>query len=148
MTASTSLFAALLAKYLRFVQSFCSALLSRLREIDGDLLALNPYIESSSLDMVQRLLIITMRRANRVGQTNRCIGAAISLLELIDTALDTTPEDRAKAGETLSPRLVQASGDLGDGLFSKRHFINIDYVAKTSTSGERVASYILVKSSS
>jgi thiol-disulfide isomerase/thioredoxin len=91
---------------------------------DDDLRDLNPFIENSVLEITQRLLVVTMLRANRVGHTNRCIGSAISLLELLDKALASPVATRVKDGETLLPRLAQASGDLGDGLDSKRHFVN------------------------
>lgn len=56
-------------------------LLSSTGEID--LLKLNPYIDGNTLQVLLHLVTITMLRANRLGHTNRCIGTAINLEELL-----------------------------------------------------------------
>jgi len=56
-------------------------LLSSSGEID--LLKLNPYIDGKTLQVLLHLITITMLRANRLGHTNRCIGTAINLEELL-----------------------------------------------------------------
>jgi hypothetical protein len=56
-------------------------LLSSTGEID--LLKLNPYIDGNTLHVLLHLVTITMLRANRLGLTNRCIGTAINLEELL-----------------------------------------------------------------
>ena len=56
-------------------------LLSSSGEID--LLKLNPYINGNTLQVLLHLVTITMLRANRLGHTNRCIGTAINLEELL-----------------------------------------------------------------
>ncbi len=93
---------------------------------DADLTALNPYLARSTLDLVGRLVVATMLRANRVGHANRCLGAGIALLALVDAALATRAAGgaRSRAGATLLPRLAQASGELGEGLGARRHFVD------------------------
>mmetsp|Transcript_2417 Transcript_2417/g.3236 ORF Transcript_2417/g.3236 Transcript_2417/m.3236 type:complete len:3692 (+) Transcript_2417:353-11428(+) len=101
---------------------------------DADVLNLNPYLSKKSLNLVNKLLIITMLKANRVGHANRCIGTAVSLISLVDSALKTIAgEARSKASVTLLPKLAQASGDLAGGLASKRYFVDADDT-KTSKS--------------
>ena len=92
-----------------------------------DLLALNPYVRPDTLNLALRLVCISMLRANRVGQANRCLGSAVSLLELLDKALmlPAGPERLSKA-DTLVPKLIQASESLAAGLASKRSYMPHD----------------------
>jgi thiol-disulfide isomerase/thioredoxin len=92
---------------------------------DADVRNLNPYLSQKSLDLVNKLLIITMLKANRVGHANRCIGTAVSLISLVDAALATKlGEARVNAATTMLPKLAQASGDLASGLASQRYFVD------------------------
>jgi hypothetical protein len=50
---------------------------------DADLLALNPYLDEKTRTGITKLVTTCMLRANRVGHANRCIGAVISLENLL-----------------------------------------------------------------
>ena len=89
-----------------------------------DLQKLNPYLSQRAMDTIEQLLVMVMLRANRVGQANRCLAIAATLTKLLAAAQATEPGDaRTAAGATLLPKLAQASGDLGDSLSAKRHFM-------------------------
>eukprot|EP01043_Picozoa_sp_COSAG02_P007470 COSAG02_NODE_223_length_28346_cov_91.381846_9_plen_1306_part_00 len=90
---------------------------------DTDVSNLNPYLNPGTLNLLQRLIGVTMLRANRVGHANRCIGMCVRLLGLVDRALKTEPSERAGFAETLIPQIAQASAALADGLQSRRHFM-------------------------
>lgn len=88
-----------------------------------DVSNLNPYLNPGTLNLLQRLIGVTMLRANRVGHANRCIGMCVRLLGLVDKALKTEPSERGSFAETLVPQIAQASAALADGLQSRRYFM-------------------------
>ena len=51
---------------------------------ENDLLKLNPYLSPENIKTIMDLITVTMLRSNRLGHTNRCIGTAINLENLID----------------------------------------------------------------
>ena len=90
---------------------------------ETDIANLNPYLNPGTLNLLLRLIGVTMLRANRVGHANRCIGMCVRLLGLVDKALKTEPSERGSFAETLLPQIAQASAALADGLQSRRHFM-------------------------
>lgn len=88
-----------------------------------DIANLNPYLTPRTLNLLLRLIGVTMLRANRVGHANRCIGMCVRLLGLVDKALKTEPSERCNFADTLLPQIAQASAALADGLQSQRHFM-------------------------
>jgi hypothetical protein len=108
-----------------------------------DIEALNPYLKAETLDLILRLVGVTMLRANRVGHANRCIGMCVRLLSLVDSALRTSAgsTERATAAETLVPKMAQASAALAEGLQSQRHFMHeVDSSPESDQAGSAAAS--------
>lgn len=104
-----------------------------------DIEALNPHLKAGTLDLILRLVGVTMLRANRVGHANRCIGMCVRLLSLVDSALRTSAgsAERLTAAETLVPKMAQASAALAEGLQSQRHFMHeIDKSQAVSAAAE------------
>jgi hypothetical protein len=64
-----------------WIEFLFGALLSSKGE--NDLLKLNPYLQSSTVNTLFGLVAACMLRANRLGLTNRCIGTVISLQALL-----------------------------------------------------------------
>ena len=93
----------------------------------ADISALNPYLEKDgTLELMMRLVNVSMLRSNRIGHANRCIGMALQLLKLVDLSLAMgidSPETRKEASVTMKTKIVQASTALADGLLLQRHFI-------------------------
>jgi thioredoxin len=102
-----------------------------------DIAKLNPYMTTDTLNLLLRLVGVTMLRTNRVGHANRCIGMCVRLMGLVDSALKTTEESddyakRAGACETLVPKMSQASVALASGLLGERHFMKTKTVCEAN----------------
>lgn len=106
-----------------------------------DIQSLNPYLEPGTLDLLLRLVGVTMLRANRVGHANRCIGMCVRLLGLVDSALKTKPgsAERTTAEQVLVPKLAQASAALADGLQSQRHFMHEVEASRSEEAADQLA---------
>lgn len=93
----------------------------------SDISALNPYLEKEgTLELMMRLVNVSMLRSNRIGHANRCIGMTLQLLKLVDLSLamsDDSSEKRKQASLTMKAKMVQASTALADGLLSQRYFM-------------------------
>ncbi len=99
---------------------------------EKDLLKLNPYLSAEVIQSLLSIVSLVMLRANRLGQTNRCIGTLISLESLLDKIVQIPFKDRARKGSVLAPKLIQSSEDLSKMITMERYYMKKSSTAATN----------------
>ena len=93
----------------------------------ADISALNPYLEKEgTLELMMRLVNVSMLRSNRIGHANRCIVMTLQLLKLVGLSLamsDDSSKKRKQGSCAMKAKMVQASTALASGLLSQRYFM-------------------------
>ena len=93
-------------------------------QCSSDLTALNPHLPDAVGGCLLQLVTIAILRANRIGQTNRCIGAVKQLTTLLSKQLSiVSPAERTKGRTSVMPKISQHAEAILGQLSAKRHFM-------------------------
>ena len=88
-----------------------------------DLTMLNPHLPEEVGSRLLQAVTIAILRANRIGQTNRCIGAVKQLTTLLTQQLAiVSPEARMMERTSVIPKIAQHSEAILSELTARRHF--------------------------
>eukprot|EP00968_Pinguiococcus_pyrenoidosus_P019198 scaffold2042_cov295-Pinguiococcus_pyrenoidosus.AAC.6 len=90
----------------------------------AELTKINPYMAEETCDESMALVTNAMLRANRMGHTNRCIGACIQMEKLLKSMQKMTTQARLDSLSSLTPKLTQTSQDLAKLLTCGRHYVD------------------------
>jgi hypothetical protein len=109
-----------------------------------DLQSLNPYLTLPMLTGLQDVTCTVLLVANRVGQINRCLDEANSILNMIRSP-EQLGKNVSERGERLAAGLIQKSESLAEFLLGRRHYMDepvlVEEIAETVVAGSAMAAF-------